>query len=872
MHKRFLLAASALAILAGCGGGGSSSISGGGGGPIPAPEAAPIGSAKFTVDARTGEVKVEPISTSRAAFSGGALSFTSSLLLSEGSPERRVLRVTAKNNTQETIGAGGSFKVLFSNFQNANTPLTDLRSLMQTSTFWGTGALGFTFGGQSTAAIQTPNCVAFDETEDTVYASVTVGALMSANGGTVRLRSLVNANKGFVLAPGFRLELSDIGISISVNDGPATSLVGGLGTADGDFATADFSGISDFVMLRATGPNDFEGVVADGSRLRRVERTPANPNGLVTTFRTAPFPINGVTYKDGIFYYTTGQSVVALRGSQSTGIGDTSVSGYVDGLQANVRFNNPRDLVWVGNSLFVADSGNNRIRQLNVRPGGSPVSLANWWVSTISGSGAASSVDGTGSFMSHNNPVALCKGPGETLFVADQSGHKIRKITPISNRFLDNFGDSTSNPTELVRLANPTDFVPSTPVKTPLILENQSIPAAGTVTLGDWQFNLPEGVKSFSFIITVESETEAPGVLPSVSNTGTGTRGSSLVSVRTLSGLVDPGFADGSLATAAFNSLQDITVTEAGDMFVCDSLNNSIRRISKEGKVTTILGPNLLGSTVDGVFPNASSFQPLAVASNPDGTEIYFSQTNHIVRRLDLVGANPELPQNWKVTTIAGALNGGDLSNTTGDLARFSNQVSDLLYPNERALVVADKNNSKIKIIELRGTGDTASDYYVRVLAGSTAGFNDGTGSGAQFLLPAGLALTKSGDIFVTDSNKIRRVDLAGKVTTFAGSASSGSKDSPAPLSATFGIILGIAAEPSGYLYVADSTQRQIRRIAPSGAVTTVAGNAATIGNDDGSGNTATFNGLVGLAVGPGGDVYVTDRHRVRMVQRIITN
>lgn len=881
MHKRYLLAASALAVLAGCGGGGGSAISGDGG-PIPAPEAAPVGSAKFTVDARTGQVKVESLSDSRAAFAGGALTFSSSLLLSEGSPERRVLRVTAKNNTKDVIGADGSFRVLFTDIRNANTPLTDLRSLVQTSTFWGTGAASNSLGGQSTATINGPSALSYDEATDTLYATNSAGWVLAASGGTVqRLGTATGVNEGTVLGPGFRLNVQDNGINIVIGDSLPTSLAGGAsGAIDGDFATARFSDINDFYMIRATGPNDFEGVIADGTFVRRIERTPANPNGLVTTVQMASSTVRGVTYKDGTYYFSAGNFIAVFRGANSTLIGSTAAGAYVDGLQESARFNTPGVLRWVGNSLFVADTGNNRVRQLNVRPGGSETSGANWWVSTISGNGTSTSVDGTGTFMTHAAPVALTKGPGETLFVADQSGNKIRKVTPLSNRFLDNFGDSTPNPIEIAQLANATDYVPGTANRWPVIIENQTIPAEGTATLGDWQFNLPEGLKSFSFIVTIEAATTAPGVLPSVSNTGTGTKGSPSVSVRTLTGSVHLGSFDGSLASATFSQLEGICVADTGDMFVTDVIVNSIRRISKDGQVTTLVRPNSAATSVDGIGPASSSKNTTAIACSPDASTVFWSQGDGVVRRMDFLGGNPALPSSWRTTTIAGlAGSTGNVSNTTGDLARFSGFIGGIVQVDERTLLVADSNNHAIKKIEKVGLGDSADNYVVTHFVGSTSGVSGDVstalGSSARFNTPIGLALSKSGYLYIADSNnnKIKRCDLAGLVMNFAGSGADGTKDGFLS-AATFVNPYGLAIEPSGYLYVSDSQGHQIRRISPFSVVTTVAGiaNDSNSNPEEGTGATATIGSPKGIAVAPGGDLLTTSFTRIRLLQRIITN
>jgi hypothetical protein len=879
MHKRFLIAASALVVMAGCGGGGGSSISGGGGGPIPAPTAAPVGSAKFTVDARTGEVKVEPISTSRAAFSGGALSFTSSLLLSEGSPERRVLRVTAKNNTKETIGVDGTMRLLFTNFQNANFPLIDLRSLVQTSTFWGTGAATTTLGGQSTATIQGPVHLAYNEAQDTLFAINNVGSVLTAKEGTISTDSSeTGLLGGIALGPGFRLHGLTSWINMKV-DGLAPEILVGTGSithVDGTFATARFTDINDIFMIRATSTNDFEAVVADGTRMRLVQRNAAFPAGSVTTLFTTASAIRGVSVKDGAYYFTTSNILGILRGSSTVFLG-VGAGGYLDGPESTARFSSPGQLEWVGESLFVADTGNNRVRQLNLRPGGNVFAANNWWVSTLSGNGTATSVDGTANFMTHASPVSLAKGPGETLFVADQAGNKIRKITPISNRFLNNFGDLTPNPTDTAQLVNATDYIPSVPTRTPLIFENQSIPAGGSAILGDWQFVLPEGLKSFSFVVTVEAETAVSSVLPSVANTGSGTKGSPLVSVRTLAGSTAPGNSDGSGANAAFSNLRGICFTPDGDAYVADQGSSTIRHISKSGRVSTILTAKAPGYSFDGDYTVNSISGPIGITSNLDGTKLFFTESSGTVRVAELTGQDPSSPTSWTVTTIAGlAFNYGN-THGNGQIARFSSSLSAIVYMADNSLLVCDSAVNVIKRINKQGTGSNPSSYFVSVFAGSsvgTAGYVDAVGSVARFSSPVAMAVTKSGYVLVADNinNRIRRIDSGGVTTTFSGSGAYGATDSTTPLGATFSDVQGIAADPSGYAYICDIRACQIRRLSPTGIVTTVAGTALLSGYSDGSGNTATFNDPRAVALSPGGDLWVLEGTRIRIVQRIITN
>jgi len=129
---------------------------------------------------------------------------------------------------------------------------------------------------------------------------------------------------------------------------------------------------------------------------------------------------------------------------------------------------------------------------------------------------------------------------------------------------------------------------------------------------------------------------------------------------------------------------------------------------------------------------------------------------------------------------------------------------------------LADYGNSLIRKISSNGT--------VTTLEGSGKwASEDGFGKNASFSSPNGIAIDSSGEIYVSDGNKIRRVTPAGMVTTFAGSGSWGSEDGFMD-SASFSDPRGLAIDNSGNIYVADSDNSKIRKISPSGEVTTLAG------------------------------------------------
>lgn len=165
-------------------------------------------------------------------------------------------------------------------------------------------------------------------------------------------------------------------------------------------------------------------------------------------------------------------------------------------------------------------------------------------------------------------------------------------------------------------------------------------------------------------------------------------------------------------------------------------------------------------------------------------------------------------------------------------------------------------------------------NYLLTVLvstwAGGAEGYADGQGLTAQFDKPIGIVLDSNGTIYVSDSknNRIRKIvsDQSRTVSTFAGSGADGDTDGSA-LSAEFSSPTGLAIGPDGELYVADRTNHKIRKIAPDGTVTTVAG-TGTAGFTDGTRAAAQFDLPNDVAVTSDGTIFVADyyNHSIRKI------
>lgn len=253
--------------------------------------------------------------------------------------------------------------------------------------------------------------------------------------------------------------------------------------------------------------------------------------------------------------------------------------------------------------------------------------------------------------------------------------------------------------------------------------------------------------------------------------------------VSTFAGSGSAGSADGTGTAASFNNPDSIAVDGNGNVYVADTGNNMIRKISSTGVVTTLAGSTTQGS-VDGTGTAARFRGPSGVATDASGNVYVADGDNNMIRKITPAGV---------VTTVAGSTTSGSVDGT-GASASF-NFPRGIAVDSAGNLLVADSWNSMVRKITPAGV--------VTTLAGSTTqGTADGTGALARFSHPQGIVLDSNGNAYVTDNDRVRKITPAGEVSTLSGTTDYVVTDTDGPVAtATFHYLQGITIDANGVLY-----------------------------------------------------------------------
>jgi streptogramin lyase len=566
----------------------------------------------------------------------------------------------------------------------------------------------------------------------------------------------------------------------------------------------------------------------------------ADSNGLNAKFNS---PQGTATDANGnVFVADTNSHTIRKISSQgfvTTLAGKAGLSGYANGAGAAALFNFPRAITTdpAGN-VYVCDSSNQVIRKIT----------STGLVSTLAGQpNIPGSADGPAASASFRNPTAIAYAPTGDLYIADTNNHAIRKIAP----------DGTVS--TLAGLAGSTNFgyvdatgsaarfrAPNTAAVSPdgnIYVSDtwndrvRKITPAGVVTSLTPVFPNPRGIAIRSTGELIVSDTSF-STLSSISASGTASLFAGTLNTY--------GSTDGPAEIARFYSPIGISLDTAGNCYVADSSNQTVRKVSPSGVTTTLAGQVGMAGSDDTSGANITFNGPRGLAIDSTGTTWLADTDNHLIRKV--------LPSGITFTYSGQPLVDGSANGPLAT-AEFSSPSDIALTPDGNAYV-ADTANHVIRRISTSG--------IVSTFAGTagTYGNTDGVGSAALFRSPSGIAADLAGNLYVADrgNHTIRKISPGGNVITLAGkNGISGSIDATGIL-ASFRNPTGIAVDSSGNCYVADQNNHTIRMIDSVGVVTTLAGAPGVSGTQDGTSSGARFSQPSAVEVSPNGTLFVTDQ------------
>lgn len=312
----------------------------------------------------------------------------------------------------------------------------------------------------------------------------------------------------------------------------------------------------------------------------------------------------------------------------------------------------------------------------------------------------------------------------------------------------------------------------------------------------------------------------------------------------------------GDALSARLDTPTSIAVDLSGNIFINDQRNNCVRKVSPSGIITTVAGTGTAGFSGDGgPATNARLDANWGMTIDNSGNIYICDQSNHRIRKVNASGT---------ITTIAGTGTPGYSGDGGPAISANINSPMGISVDKAGNIYFSDSYNFCVRKISTSGIISTFAG--IPGLVGFSG--DGGPATSARIKFVWGIACDTAGNVYLCDgpNDRVRRVDAGGIITTFAGTGITGFAGDNAPATdAKLNKPLGVSVAHDGSVYIADCNNNAIRRVVPTGIITTVAGTGDGGYNGDGiPATSAKLHHPIGVVANENDDVFITDMLNVR--------